>query len=276
MLAWGGCLAVCLAVARPKGISALCGAIWHRAGAVGVFCAAAGVLACMSALGAERKLAMSNVIVVGCGRVGSRLSNMLSDNGSNVCVIDRNPDAFANLGRGFNGATLQGVGFDEDLLMQAGAADCDVVAAVTQSDNANLMVAEVASRLCGVPHVIARLYNPDHERAYMQLGIDYVCGTSLVAEETFSKVVAGHGSHLDTFGEFEVLRFSLDLSWRDKRTIRVSEVERDHNVRIIAFERGDGSASSIPTKDSILYHGDTVLACVRHELIGQFSRYIQD
>ena len=80
--------------------------------------------------------------------------------------------------------------------------DCDVVAAVTQLDNTNLMVAEVASRLFGVPHVIARLYNPDHERAYMQLGIDYVCGTSLVAEDVFSKVVSGHGAHIDTFGEF--------------------------------------------------------------------------
>lgn len=219
---------------------------------------------------------MSNVIVVGCGRVGSQLASMLSDNGSNVCVIDRNVEAFANLGRGFNGSTVQGVGFDEETLINAGVEDCDVLAAVTQLDNANLMCAEVASRLFDVPHVIARLYNPDHERAYMQLGIDYVCGTSLVAEDMFSKVISGHGSHLDTFGEFEVLRFSLDLSWLQKRTIRASEIERDHDIRIVAFERGDGSVSSIPTRDSILYHGDSVLACVRHELIGSFSKFIQD
>ena len=219
---------------------------------------------------------MSNVIVVGCGRVGSQLSNMLSSNGNNVCVIDRDADAFANLGRDFNGSTLQGVGYDEATLIKAGVEECDVIAAVTQFDNTNLMVAEVGSRLFGVPHVIARLYNPDHERAYMQLGIDYVCGTSLVAEDVFSKIVSGHGSHLDTFGDFEVLRFSLDLTWAEKKTIRVSELERDHDIRIIAFERADGSASSIPTRDSILYNGDSVLACVRHELIKPFSRYIQD
>ena len=219
---------------------------------------------------------MRNVIVVGCGRVGSQLANMLSDNGNNVCCIDRNADAFANLGRNFNGSTVQGVGFDEDVLIHAGVEECDVLAAVTQFDNANLMCAEVASRLFGVPHVIARLYNPDHERAYMQLGIDYTCGTSLVAEDVFSKVVAGHGSHVDTFVECEVLRFSLDLSSREnKRTIRVSELERDHEIRIIAFERGDGSASSIPTSESVLYNGDTVLACVRHDLIASFSRFIQ-
>ncbi|MCI8452331.1 TrkA family potassium uptake protein [Enterorhabdus sp. P55] len=220
---------------------------------------------------------MSNVIVIGCGRVGSQLANMLSDNGSNVCVIDRSADAFANLGRNFNGSTIQGVGFDEDVLVRAGVEECDVLAAVTQFDNANLMCAEVASRLYDVPHVIARLYNPDHERAYMQLGIDYVCGTSLVAEDVFSKIVSGHGAHIETFGEFEVLRFSLDLSWREnQKTIRVSEMERDHEVRIVAFERADGSASSIPTSDSVLYNGDTVLACVHHDLIGAFSKYIQD
>lgn len=218
---------------------------------------------------------MLNVIVVGCGRVGSRLAGMLTDNGANVCVVDRNPDAFNNLGRNFNGSTVQGLGYDEDTLIKAGVEDCDVVAAVTQSDNANLMVTEVASRLFGVPHVIARLYNHEHERAYMQLGIDYVCGTTLVAEETFGKVVSGHGSHIDTFGDYELLRFSLDLSSLDRDSIKVYEIDRDHEIEIVAFERKDGMSSSIPTADSTLYHGDTVIACVRHDLIDSFSKYIQ-
>ena len=217
---------------------------------------------------------MRNVIVVGCGRVGSRLASMLSDNGDNVCVIDRSADAFNNLGRNFNGSTVQGIGYDEDTLMKAGIEDCDVVAAVTELDNANLMVTEVASRLYDVPHVIARLYNHDHERAYMQLGIDYVCGTTLVAEEVFSKAISGHGAHIDTFGDYELLRFSINLSWDDRREMRVSEIERDHDIRIIAFERRDGSASSIPTKDSILYQGDTVLACVRNDLMEAFKKFM--
>ena len=219
---------------------------------------------------------MSNVIVVGCGRVGSRLASMLSDNGDNVCVIDKRASAFDNLGRVFNGSTVQGIGFDESTLLKAGIEDCDVVAAVTESDNANLMVTEVASRLFEVPRVIARLYNPDHERSYMQLGIDYVCGTTLVAEEAFGKVISGHGSHLDTFGDFEVLRFSLNLEARGKTSIRVADIERDHDIRIVAFERADGSASSIPTRDSVLYHGDLVLACVRRTLLETCAAFVQD
>jgi len=183
---------------------------------------------------------MSNVIVVGCGRVGSQLANMLSDNGNNVCCIDKSPDAFVNLGQNFNGSSIQGVGFDEDVLVRAGVETCDVLAAVTQLDRVNIMCAEVASRLFDVPHVIARLYDPDHERAYMQLGIDYVCGTSLVAEDVFSKIVVGHGSHVAAFGDFEILRFSLDLPGEERSSIRVADIERDHAVRIIAFERVDG------------------------------------
>jgi trk system potassium uptake protein TrkA len=125
---------------------------------------------------------MSNIIVVGCGRVGSRLALMLSNYDNNVCVIDKDPKALASLGRDFNGAIYQGVGYDEDVLVKAGIEECDCLAAVTQSDNVNLMVVEIARRLYDVPNTIARLYNTGHERAYLQLGIDYVCGTALVAE----------------------------------------------------------------------------------------------
>ena len=218
---------------------------------------------------------MANIIVVGCGRVGSQLATLLSDNGNNVCVIDIDETAFDNLGRNFNGSTVIGVGFDGEVLERAGVEEADVVCATAQHDNTNLMIAEVCRRLYRVPHAIARLSNPDHERAYMQLGIDYICGTSLQAEAIFSKIVAGHSSHVETFGEYEIMRFSLDLSSLKKKTIRCSELERDHDIRIIAFERSDGSASSIPTRDSVLYQGDSVLVCVRHELISSFSRFIQ-
>jgi len=219
---------------------------------------------------------MANVIVVGCGRVGSQLAGMLSDDGHNVCVIDRNPQAFHNLGSDFNGSTLAGHGFDEDTLIQAGIEEADALIAVTQLDNTNMMAVEVADKLFGVPHVIARMSNPDHERAYMQLGIDYVCDTSLIAEELMAKLMSGHGNHIDALGEYEILRFSLNLQGIGKRSIRVHELEREHDVRLIAFERADGSSSSIPSSDSVLYHGDTVIACVRDSLLPVFSQFIQD
>lgn len=219
---------------------------------------------------------MSNIIVVGCGRVGSRLALMLSNYENNVCVIDRDPRAFASLGRDFNGATFAGVGYDEDVLMKAGIDECDFLAAVTQSDNVNLMVVEIARRLYDVPHAVARLYNTGHECAYLQLGIDYVCGTALVAEEIFSKISSGLGDHITTLGDCEVVQFALDLSQTRSDYIKVSDLESRHKIRVCAFERADGEISSIPTPSSVLYHGDTVLVALRHGMIPEIAKYMQN
>lgn len=219
---------------------------------------------------------MSNIIVVGCGRVGSRLALMLSNYENNVCVIDRDPRAFASLGRDFNGATFAGVGYDEDVLMKAGIDECDFLAAVTQSDNVNLMVVEIARRLYDVPHAVARLYNTGHERAYLQLGIDYVCGTALVAEEIFSKISSGLGDHITTLGDCEVVQFALDLSQTRSDYIKVSDLESRHKIRVCAFERADGEISSIPMPSSVLYHGDTVLVALRHGMIPEIAKYMQN
>ena len=66
---------------------------------------------------------MANVIIVGCGRVGSQLATMLSENNANVCVVDRKAEALSNLSRNFNGTTLQGEGFDEGVLVMIESKD---------------------------------------------------------------------------------------------------------------------------------------------------------
>lgn len=218
---------------------------------------------------------MSDIIVVGCGRVGSQLATRLSQSDNNVTVIDRDLSSFSNLGPDFNGATIQGVGFDEDVLIEAGIKTCDAVAAVTQLDNTNLMIAEVCDKLYDVPHVVARLHDPAHERSFTQLGLDYACGTTLVAEELYAKVQAGHSNHVRSFGDVEIIKCTLSLRNYHRQAIRVGELERPHGVRIIAFERADGSASSIPDSDSILNDGDTLMVCLRAEYLPAFQRYIR-
>jgi len=216
-----------------------------------------------------------NIIIVGCGRVGSRLAALFSEGEDDVTVIDTNVAAFGSLKRDFEGRTIVGVGFDEDVLLKAGVEEADVLAAVTNVDNTNLMIAEVGRKLFGVPHVITRLYNPDRENAYLQLGIDYVCGTALEAEEMYTKIMAGHSSHVYTVGDYEILSFSLDLEEREVNSIRVSDMEREHEVRIVAFQRKDGSQSSIPTYDSVLHNGDIVVACVHKDLLEHFARFMR-
>ncbi len=73
-----------------------------------------------------------HVIVVGCGRVGSELANNLSRRGHNVVIIDTDPETFKRLGSTFNGITLRGFGYDQELLLEAGIDKCDALAAVNQ------------------------------------------------------------------------------------------------------------------------------------------------
>lgn len=131
---------------------------------------------------------MSNIIVIGCGRVGSQLAEGLSLSGHNVSVIDKDPKSFEYLGSDFNGVTIAGLGFDQETLERAGSDDADILIACTSSDNVNLMACEVAKRLCGIPRVIARLYNPTRLEVYEELGIEYIVGTALIAKAILRRV----------------------------------------------------------------------------------------
>lgn len=212
-----------------------------------------------------------NIIVVGCGRVGSHLATLLSEDGHNVSVIDRAADSFKNLGRDFNGRTLKGIGFDEDVLLEAGVDECDVLAAVTSNDNANLMIAEVARRIYGVSHVITRLYEARREKTYAQLGIDFSCGTTLVAEDIFSKIQSGHGHHIDTFGDYEFARFAFNFE--DGAMMLCKDLEREYDARVVAVEHDD--QTFMAQSDTVLYDGDVAVVCVAREDFGRLSRFIR-
>lgn len=211
-----------------------------------------------------------NAIVVGCGRVGSQLATMLSVEGHNVTVIDRDDSAFKRLGSTFNGVTIKGLGFDEEVLDEAGVRTADVFAAVTDLDNTNLMAAEVARKIFGVPHVVARLYNPQRERTYQQLDMDYVCGTTLVAESLLEKIEAGHGHHVQTLGDVEVIEFRAGAAVAGKR---VRDIEIDHQFRISVLSRGD--VTFVPLLDTMLQPGDVVVGAVKEEGFARVERYME-
>lgn len=212
-----------------------------------------------------------NVIVVGCGRVGSQLATLLSIEGNNVTVIDKDADSFRRLGTTFNGVTIKGLGFDEDALTEAGIAEADVFAAVTNLDNTNLMAAEVARKIFHVPHVVARLYNPQRERTYQQLDLDYVCGTTLVAESLLEKIKSGHGHHVDSFGDVEIVLFKLRAEWAGKR-VREMFVEGQLLPAIIAR----GNRTFIPSMDTLFEVGDVVRVAVKNEMVPKLSRFMEE
>ena len=130
-----------------------------------------------------------NIIIIGCGKVGSRFAQILSNDGHDVVIVDNDKDAFKALGPDFNGITVIGVPIDQDVLKQAGVESADAFAAVTPDDNVNIMACQVAREIFKVPRVIARIYNPEREHVFHQFGLDTICPTNLTVDVIRAKIL---------------------------------------------------------------------------------------
>jgi trk system potassium uptake protein TrkA len=117
------------------------------------------------------------IVILGCGRVGAYLARVLVAEGQQVTVIDRNAEAFHRLGSDFTGNLVVGTGIDEDVLRRAGIEQAEAFVAVTNGDNTNVMAAQVAREIFGVPRVICRIYDPLREEIYRSLGLETICPT---------------------------------------------------------------------------------------------------
>ena len=111
------------------------------------------------------------MIIVGCGRNGSGLALTLCRMGHAVTVIDSNPAAFRALGPSFRGETVEGIGFDREVLLKAKIDRTDALAAFTSSDESNAVIARIAREIYHVPKVVARLYDQGKAEIYRRLGI---------------------------------------------------------------------------------------------------------
>jgi trk system potassium uptake protein TrkA len=126
------------------------------------------------------------IIIIGCGRVGAGLAKSLSLKGVDVAVIDKDPRAFEALGKTFKGSTHVGIGFDEYVLKEAGIMQAEGLAAVTASDEANLVAARLAKTVFKLPRVAARVYEPQKAKIYRRLGIQTVSPVTLGIERLAS------------------------------------------------------------------------------------------
>ena len=211
-----------------------------------------------------------HIIIIGCGRVGSQLALMLTQEKHDIVVIDKDPDAFKNLGATFNGVKLHGYGYDEEILQKARIERCDAFAAVTDLDNANIMACEVASKLYNVPRVVARVYNPESISTFEELGLEYVFGTNIVAQTLMDKIVQGHGRHLSIRGDVEVIEFIAGPKIENKRLI---DIQIPNEFRICLVTRQ--GKNFIPWRETLLRDGDTIIAVVKssaHSRVKQFMR----
>lgn len=200
-----------------------------------------------------------HVIIVGCGRVGSELAKLLSNEGHDVVIIDKAQASFDRLSGAFNGITLVGNGFDIALLRQAGIEKADAFCAVTNGDNTNLISAQVAKRIFKVSKVIARVYDPQRAHIYAALGLDIISGTILFAAMLRDKIIESRfSSYLIESKDLGVLEIEVKNTLIGKT---IQDVNVAQEFLVVAIRRLDGVI--IPESQTVLKSMDVLMGIVK-------------
>jgi trk system potassium uptake protein TrkA len=125
---------------------------------------------------------MKKVVIMGCGRTGSWLANLLDAAGHSVTVLDVETYSFRRLSPDFKGKAVVGNGIEQEALKKAGIEEAEIFIAVTQGDNRNIMAAQIAKQIFNVPRVICRIYDPLRQEIYQTLGLETISPTTIFAE----------------------------------------------------------------------------------------------
>lgn len=197
---------------------------------------------------------------MGCGRVGSTLAHILEDRGHSVAVVDQNADAFRRLSPSFDGRTVTGVGFDREVLLEAGIEEAGAFAAVSNGDNSNILAARVVRETFGVEQVAARIYDPGRAEVYQRLGIPTVATVRWTADQVLRRLLpdGSQTEWVDPNGSVRLAEVHVGPRWVGHR---VSELEEAAGARVAFLTRfGDGV---LPDRDSVVQEGDLVHVLMR-------------
>jgi trk system potassium uptake protein TrkA len=208
-----------------------------------------------------------HIVIVGCGRVGSTLARELTGEGHTVSIVDRKPEAFSRLGEAFTGNKIVGIGFDRDVLLEAGIDRAGALAAVTNGDNSNILVARVAREEFAIERVVARIYDPKRAEIYERLGIATVATVKWTSERILRRILPGLPAVEWTDPSAKVVLVERELP---KSLVGTRILELDgKSARIVAVRRL-GSAS-IPDADTLVQEGDVVYVAAQVDTLAAFD-----
>lgn len=212
-----------------------------------------------------------HVVVVGCGRVGAGLARTFEENGHTVAVIDRRAKALERLPEGFAGTTVVGVGFDRDRLKAAGIEKAGALAAVTNGDNSNILVARVAKETFNVERVVARIYDPRRAKIYERLGIPTIATVEWATERVLQRILPERiaAEWIDPSAKVCLIERNVPGHWAGHK---LAELDILGHARLAALTRlGEGSVAG---PDTVLQDGDIVHVSVGGDAIDMFDRHL--
>jgi trk system potassium uptake protein TrkA len=156
-----------------------------------------------------------NFIIVGCGRVGAELAIRMSNNGHEIVVVDQNKGAFERLPADYRGRTIYGEALSEKVLERAGIKEANGLAAVTNSDTLNAVVAHAARTIYKVPVIVVRNYDPRLRYMMETFGLQTVSSTAWGAQrvEELLTNAATRAVYSAGNGEVEIYEVVIPATW---------------------------------------------------------------
>jgi trk system potassium uptake protein TrkA len=211
------------------------------------------------------------IIIVGCGKVGSTLVEQLTKEGNDITIIDTNPDKISTLTNLYDIMGYVGNGASYSVQMNAGINDADLIIAVTESDELNLLCCTVAKRV-GDCAAIARVRNPDYGKdvAYLRekLGLAMIINPDMEAAMEAARILyLPTALEVNSFahGQAELIKFKIpennvldqmplsSIGKISSNKVLICVVERDREVFIpsgdFVMQKGDISSFVMPRKN---------------------------
>jgi len=199
------------------------------------------------------------IIIMGCGRVGSQVSQLLVRHGHEVTVIDHDDNAYARLGSDFKGKIVHGVGFDRNILLEAGVETAEGFVAASASDNANIVAARTARNIFHVPRVVARLYDPVRAEVYQRLGLKTISSSAWGAERIVEVVTHADLDAIGVFSDSGATMVRVESPAR-LNGHRVAQMNIPGEVSVTAITRNDHTF--IPVSGTEFQEGDVLYLTV--------------
>ena len=213
-----------------------------------------------------------HVVIMGCGRVGAELTVQLSKGGHSVAIIDKRKEAFDRLPPGFDARTIVGIGFDREILEQAGIKEADAFIAVSNGDNSNIVSARVAREHYHVDKVIARIYDPRRAEIYERLNIPTIATVRWAAKQVQYLLFHGKETMRDSLAGGSLLHLQVEIPDHLVGK-KISSVTSDGEVEVIGVDRG--GAGFIPKDDSTFQEGDVVHFIVHKDQVEKFDTLLE-
>ncbi|EGT3622855.1 MULTISPECIES: Trk system potassium transporter TrkA [Morganella] len=216
------------------------------------------------------------IIILGAGQVGGTLAENLVDENNDITVVDTNPDRLRQLQDKFDLRVINGAGSHPRVLREAGAEDADMLVAVTNSDETNMIACQVAYTLFNTPNKIARIRSSEYVREADKLflpeaiPIDHLIAPEQLVIDSIYKLIQYPGAlQVVNFAEGRVSIVAVKAYYGGSLVGNALSSLREHmphiETRVVAIFRQDRPIR--PQGSTIIEAGDEVFFVAASEHI---------